>query len=83
VHEFLLGHEFAARFDQDLDDLERARADGYGASAQPQFAPQQIGFPLARLIDRPYLTPSLQRFRALVFQAGLRPEPRQGPSPRP
>ena len=50
-HQVVLGHQRARRADQDLDDLERAAADGNGDPMGTQFARHGIDLPSAGAED--------------------------------
>jgi hypothetical protein len=52
IHKVVLGHKFIGRTDQDLNDLERSRADWHRDAARQQLSPSEMDLPLTRLIDQ-------------------------------
>ena len=52
AHDVVLGDQLIGRPKQDLDDFERAGANGRGGTVRSQFTPCEIDLPLVTLIDQ-------------------------------
>jgi hypothetical protein len=51
IHQLIFGDKLPRRPDQDFDDFEGSRADGYRRTKDPEFAASKIDLALARRVD--------------------------------
>ena len=52
LHQIIFGDELTARPDQDLDDLKRPVAEGYGRPARPKLTSAEIDLPWLAGVDQ-------------------------------
>jgi hypothetical protein len=52
LHQIIFGDKLTSRPDQDLDDLKRTVAEGYGRTARPKLTSAEIDLPWLARVDQ-------------------------------